>query len=66
MSTFAVSTVPMGRSASTYASWNGVNELHVDFVSGRESTHDALEQEVYNISSNPPNPKLSFRAGDWW
>lgn len=24
-----------------------------------------LRTEPYSISSNPPNPKLSFRAGDW-
>ena len=24
-----------------------------------------LRTEAYNISTNPPNPKLSFRAGDW-
>ncbi|THH30261.1 hypothetical protein EUX98_g3919 [Antrodiella citrinella] len=60
----AVSAESIGRSAASY--WQQYsNDLHSDARPGPTGSN-GNPQEHYSISSNPPNPKLSFRAGDWW
>ncbi|TCD69008.1 hypothetical protein EIP91_009230 [Steccherinum ochraceum] len=74
MSSLAVSAESMGRSAAPSYSppWAYSNDLRPDSVPGptygtpREILQSHGHPELYNLSSNPPNPKLSFRAGDWW
>ncbi|KAH8084915.1 hypothetical protein BXZ70DRAFT_957481 [Cristinia sonorae] len=69
MSSLALSAEPFGRSAASYSPpWHSSNnDLRLERLpSFNPASRDAVIHQHYNISSNPPNPKLSFRAGDWW